>query len=212
MNYKRLELWNPGVLVGDVPKNVFDKLKRNCLTNFVSQRSNDRLVANIREQLVYPIEKHPEFQNFILETYNFYINEFKYPPPVDLNLYDYIVDVNDVWVNKQRKNEYNPNHIHGGFLSYVIWVQIPYNIDKELDVDYYTNDKNRLKKASFEFIYPTIGNGITAHSLWINKEDEGRIIMFPSNLMHCVYPFTTSDKIRISVAGNVIIKAGVAQR
>ena len=44
---------------------------------------------------------------------------------------------------------------------------------------------------------------IITHRLNIDKTWEGKIVMFPSYLMHTVYPFFTSDEYRISIAGNI---------
>ena len=37
----------------------------------------------------------------------------------------------------------------------------------------------------------------------VDNEYEGKIMMFPSSLVHCVYPFYTSDDYRISLSGNI---------
>ena len=37
----------------------------------------------------------------------------------------------NMWVNFQRKYEFNPLHKHSGLLSFVIWMKIPYNFEDE---------------------------------------------------------------------------------
>jgi hypothetical protein len=37
----------------------------------------------------------------------------------------------------------------------------------------------------------------------VDKTFEGKIAFFPSKLSHCVYPFYSSDGIRISISGNI---------
>ena len=44
-------------------------------------------------------------------------------------------------------------------------------------------------------------------ALPVDKTWEGMMLMFPSKLHHSVYPFYTSDEKRISVSGNISIKA-----
>lgn len=202
MNYRKMELWNPGVLIGELPSNIFQQLKHNCQNNFAIEKYNHQLVANIKEEYQYPHKDHPELSEFLIQTYNVWRDTFNCGNTLKDNEYP---DVNDVWVNMQRKGEYNPNHNHGGHVSFVIWVKIPYEIDDELNVDYYTKKTDTLRKAAFEFTYSTMNHGVAMHTMWINKYDEGTIIMFPANMLHCVYPFTTSDDVRISVAGNLQI-------
>ena len=36
-----------------------------------------------------------------------------------------------LWVNYQKKYDFNPIHIHSGVFSFVIWVQIPYDLTEE---------------------------------------------------------------------------------
>jgi hypothetical protein len=103
------------------------------------------------------------------------------------------------WINFQKKFEFLPHHIHDGIFSYNIWIQIPYDINKEIS--------NGKHASLFEFIYTNILGQTRNHLIKIDKSYEGKIILFPSSLMHGVYPFYTSDEIRISVAGNVHLKS-----
>lgn len=203
MNYKVLELWNPGVLYGQLPPGLFHDLKTNCMNGTLVEKYNDQLVANIKEEYKYPHDKHPQLSEFLIQTYNVWRATFRCANNLSENEYP---DVLDVWVNKQKKGEYNPNHNHGGHVSFVIWVKIPYEIEEELKVDHYTKKNDTLRKAAFEFTYSTMNHGVAMHTMWINKYDEGTIIMFPANMLHCVYPFSTTDETRISVAGNLLIR------
>jgi len=53
-------------------------------------------------------------------------------------------------------------------------------------------------------VYTTVIGKITKQKLDIDQDWAGRIVMFPNELAHTVYPFFTSDEHRISVAGNVV--------
>jgi len=203
MNFNILNPWNPGILEGRLPNNLLQDLKQRVLNqDSKKNKYNSQLVAYIKEEYQYPYETHPELCFFLLNMYETWRQKFNVDNPLQASQ---IPIVNDVWVNYQEKGEYNPNHNHGGSASFVIWVNIPYDIEKELDVDYYTKQNDRLKKAAFEFTYSTLTNGINTMTLWVNKSDEGKILMFPNKMIHCVYPFTTSDDTRISVAGNMAI-------
>jgi hypothetical protein len=39
--------------------------------------------------------------------------------------------------------------------------------------------------------------------MYVDKEWEGKIALFPAKLNHLVYPFYTSDEPRISISGNI---------
>ncbi len=113
----------------------------------------------------------------------------------------------DFWVNFQRKNEYNPLHYHSGFLSFVIWIKIPYNREDEINLP---NIKNSIGKgrihSSLVFRYPVSSDwgGIGSYTLELDKTHENKMIIFPAHLMHEVTPFYTSDDYRISVSGNLV--------
>jgi hypothetical protein len=90
------------------------------------------------------------------------------------------------WVNFQKKNEYLPLHEHGGVLSYNIWMKIP-------------------TKSIFEYNYNSIIGKNLIHRINLTEKDEGRIVLFPAQLQHVVYPFYNSNKIRMSIAGNILL-------
>jgi hypothetical protein len=101
------------------------------------------------------------------------------------------------WMNLQKKHEFIPNHVHDGVLSYSCWVNVPYDLDKEF------KNNERLDYASlFQFSYSNILGAYANKTLPIDKTWEGKIIIFPAGLTHCVYPFYTSNDYRVSVSGN----------
>jgi len=115
-------------------------------------------------------------------------------------------DVGNMWVNLQKKNEYNPLHNHNGYLSFVIWMQIPFKYSDECKVKNVVNSNQSKAASTFEISYQNILGQTTFFRFPVGKGWEGRIVMFPSQLMHQVYPFYTSDGYRISISGNLIIK------
>ena len=40
----------------------------------------------------------------------------------------------------------------------------------------------------------------------MDKEVEGKMVLFPSSLKHCVYPFFECDETRISISGNIHLR------
>ena len=48
--------------------------------------------------------------------------------------------------------------------------------------------------------------GTGSYKFNLSKEDEGKLIMFPSSFTHVLYPFYTSKDVRLSIAGNVVLE------
>ena len=109
----------------------------------------------------------------------------------------------NMWVNFQKKYEYNPLHNHTGILSFVLWVQIPYDLEEELSLPN-CKKSNLPKNSLFEFICTNYEGKIVSYPIQVDKTYEGTIIVFPSTLNHIVYPFYTSDEYRISISGNLV--------
>lgn len=106
------------------------------------------------------------------------------------------------WFNYQKKNQFLPKHTHDGVYSFSLWLQIPYEYDKEKVHNSWNGDMLQC----FEFTYLTIDGQFKMHNIPLSKKDEGTIIMFPSKLPHMAYPFYSTDGTRISVSGNISFK------
>ena len=107
------------------------------------------------------------------------------------------------WINFQKKHEFNPTHHHTGDYSFVLWIQIPYNLKEELELENCKNSNSKYNSL-FCFSFLDLYGKIVENKLTIDKTWEGTMILFPSNLKHQVYPFFTSDDYRISISGNLI--------
>jgi Putative 2OG-Fe(II) oxygenase len=108
-----------------------------------------------------------------------------------------------VWVNFQEKHEFNPLHKHSGDVSFVLWIKIPYSLEDEFKIY-----PDTLKKcaSTFEFVHISSTGEIASQILPVDKSWENKLIMFPSEIHHCVHPFYTSDGFRISVSGNFVFQ------
>ena len=97
-------------------------------------------------------------------------------------------------------------------MSWVIFIKIPYNLNDEIKVynpfDSHSPDYQNLNKrltSKFCFMFPTHQRGgIGSIVLNVDKSYEGKMILFPADLNHTVYPFYTSDDYRITISGNLI--------
>jgi hypothetical protein len=137
------------------------------------------------------------FINEVSSLIKKYAEETNYVKSMCFLTKDVPLSLDKPWMNLQKKHEFIPNHVHDGVLSYSCWVNVPYDLDKEL------KNNERLDYASlFQFSYSNILGAYANKTLPIDKTWEGKIIIFPAGLTHCVYPFYTSNDYRVSVSGN----------
>lgn len=203
MNFEELKLENPGILLAEIPSNILENLKqevdKQSIFKFPIKEKvkayNIELTGQLEKEYSFDLPK--DFETFISEFYSEYGKYFNVFNGVEIRRIT-------SWLNIQQKNEYNPNHMHTGSLSWVVWLNIPYSLTNE---DNMNNTKRSNTKANsrFEFLFSKLNGEIKTHMLDIDKTWEGKIIIFPSYLMHTVYPFFTSDEYRISIAGNIFV-------
>lgn len=205
LNY--IPLHTLGYLHTKVPADILCDLNNQAniilINNFENAKMhNNNLYGAIEKELVLP--STDKLQPYILKLCK-YFWLFQYDQ-INANKKH---TLSTIWVNFQKKYEHNPVHNHDGDLSFVIWLKIPYDLEKEKNI---TNVKNsnsfHNETAGFTFLYSTPNSdlrwtGINKHPIPMTKEREGEIILFKSSLPHMVYPFYTSDEYRISISGNV---------
>jgi hypothetical protein len=151
-------------------------------------------------------------ERYILNLSTVYDKHYDYFKQIDMLTKDVPIVMKNPWINFQAKHEFNPLHNHKGLLSFVIWLKIPYDLEREFkegpgarrgaDAGY------GGRTSIFEFAYVNSLGSIATHPIKVDKSYENNIIMFPSKMMHCVYPFYTSDEYRISVSGNIMLQTG----
>ncbi len=110
---------------------------------------------------------------------------------------------NDMWINYQKAKEYNPPHNHNSDLSFVIYVDVPEEIEDEHE------------KATFARPTANVGPGMIVFDYGLElpfsncrhckMPKTGDIMIFPAWLPHHVYAFK-SDVERISVSGNIVLQ------
>lgn len=166
-----------------------------------AREHNAQLVGNLeKEYTLFKSKIH--LNNIVFKYLRVYDDETKYTHQINLLTNDCPMVIDDPWVNFQKKCEFNPPHSHGGIISFVIWITIPYNIEDE-------NATAGSKKAQtplagqFSFHYTNALGKVSHHHIPADKSLEGTLLIFPAELNHSVNPFYTSDDYRISVSGNV---------
>mgnify|MGYP003123541151 FL=1 len=106
------------------------------------------------------------------------------------------------WINRQKKNEFNPPHTHEGDLSFVIYTEIPDELDQECRESVANSPGPGC--ITFDFNMPFGSSGtklfLQTHS---HLPAVGDMFIFPAALPHWVYPFRKTEGERVSISGNI---------
>ena len=109
-----------------------------------------------------------------------------------------------LWVNFQKKGEFQPIHSHSGIFSFVIWMDIPYHSKDEAKLTIAKSSCKTPPGGNFSFSTTNaVNRGLVEYIIKMSPDMNGYCCFFPSDLAHQVYPFYTSDKDRISISGNI---------
>jgi len=200
-----LKFDNSGVVFDRLPSEAFEQLKKhiNIIENDFSKAVafNNQLAGNIvKEYLLNDAIKYVE--STVLNLAAKHDNTFSYLKKHKVMNGYHPLMIDTLWVNFQKKYEFNPPHNHSGIYSFVIWIKIPYDPKKEKEL-FPTKQSN---PASFNFLtYDSFGDMLN-ETIPVDNTYEGIVCLFPSKLIHYVNPFYTSDDYRISVAGNITFR------
>jgi hypothetical protein len=188
----RFFYWGPFLWRTQLPDNIWKELKLR--SEKLTIKHNTTLASNIDQ--VYRFEKDdndwmvdkltPYFGAYLESMEHFMGN------PNGFNR----LNLETVWVNFQRQHETNTEHTHSGDFSFVIYLQVPYEIREE-------NKRYVGSQKGPGYIMFRYGEEVAD---CLNKQDffpeEGQMFIFPAKLAHWVVPFH-SDCVRISVSGNL---------
>lgn len=179
------EFWVQAKVDPDIMNYTWSQIKK------AKNNAKTRLVGHITSSLDLPDEEN-KLSNFVLDV----ASELNY-------VYQPNFRVQDLWVNFQKKHEFNPFHSHSGALSFVIWMKIPYSYEDEQKTVATQNMAEGHRSGCFQFIYTSL-LGVTSHyDYLLDPSWEATLLVFPASLPHQVYPFYTSDEERISISGNI---------
>jgi hypothetical protein len=166
-----------------------------------AREHNAQLVGNLeKEYTLFKSKIH--LNNVVFKYLKAYDDTTEYTYRINLLTNDCPMVIDDPWVNFQKKHEFNPPHNHGGIVSFVIWIKIPYNIEDENATAGSKKSQTPLA-GQFSFHYTNVLGKISHYHIPADNSVEGTLLIFPSELNHSVNPFYTSDDYRISVSGNV---------
>ena len=197
--FEHIQLPNPGLTRGMLPPEIYQPV----MQEIKEIEADDRGIYKMNRTLAGQIEREYQLNKsksyiipYLTEMGREYQKHWNWHPDEDLK-------VDSLWVNLQKKTEYNPLHNHDGILSYVAWLDIPYRREDEMNLNHSKDSRTKEFASTFQFLYTSIFGQIVNEMYKVENGWEGRIVMFPSKLPHIVYPFYSSDGYRISIAGNL---------
>jgi hypothetical protein len=199
-----------GYVKTTVPFKFYNQLLENINSfDFTNQEFNYSLAGQIEKEVKFDPSQIPNgMKKHIYEGCEYYVRNFGHnifsENPEKSKKYKF--DVLNSWINFQKKTEYNPIHHHtSGDLVFVLWIQIPYELEEERKWPSSVKSNNGCASC-FQFagisnLFADSNNSL----IEVDKSYEGKMIIFHSRLEHTVYPFFTSDEYRISMSGNIKI-------
>ena len=203
---------NPGYLLQQATEEELAQLRQEVADIAASggttaRPATDILVGSIDREYILT-DSRASIEALTLHMAREYVTAFNYAPRIKrlaiqpLDNQEPEFRLGSLWVNFQQQGEYNPVHQHDGIFSFVIWLQIPYTRADEQQSgpgqrrDYKSN-------GDFHFHFTDTLGSIRSHHMMIDRSWEGQICLFPAEMHHVVYPFYSTDQLRISVSGNL---------
>ena len=180
--------WGPLLYSTMITQERLDELLKLCKK--ASIKKNKDLAGHITKELKLPHDKVLK----ILKPY------FKSYAKVTLFYYGYDlphVTLTSSWVNYMKNGEFNPPHVHGGLLSFVLYGAIPEKLRTENKKHIGTS----MGPGGIEFVhsYGAKKLNICTRSFF---PEEKQLFIFPAHLHHWVYPFNANVN-RLSISGNL---------
>ncbi len=130
---------------------------------------------------------------------NALLNFSAYEDTIELQDKKLEIQIKEGWANDMIAGDYNPVHFHQGCIySCVLFLRLPDEYDAEFD-------KGKTRQSSvgcLQFIDSRTAVG--ARNIFMVKPVVGELYLWPSWMLHCVYPFR-SPGIRRSMSVNLAL-------
>ena len=191
--------FGPSIVKAKLPlemiKEINDYVEETIMNEKLSQELDygKNLIGNVRQEIELKVEfmqkiKWGEFLGKIVKDW--------VDRELNKNLKDFRVISS--WVVRQFKHEYNPVHWHTGDISGVGYLKVPKEFGK-------TRQKKKTMNRNGEIELINGSRKLFSDCTHVITPSVGDLYLFPSYLMHTVYPFFDSDEERRSVSFNAFI-------
>ena len=198
MDIEILRPFGPSIVKVQLPLEIINQM--NEYTNTVVKDQNKsteldhgkKLVGNVQQEIVLEVEfmKKIKWAEFLASACKEWV---KHEQNKQLKSFQ----ITKSWIVRQFKHEYNPIHWHSGHISGVGYLKVPNSFGKT----YQENKQNNNGKL----VLVHGSRSLFSESSYIIKPKVGDLYMFPSYLMHSVYPFYDTDEERRSISFNAKI-------
>jgi uncharacterized protein (TIGR02466 family) len=183
---KILSPFGPKITIIKIPKIIIKKINQEVDQILIDKKKliksdySKKLVGQVKQEIkLSPSFIKKNLIKFIGTNVKKYIKMCTNKNIKKLNL-------KNLWVVRQFKNEYNPIHFHSGNISGVGYLKIPKNITK--------SQKKLKTNGTIDFIHGS--KSFLNKSLFNHKPKVGDLILFPNYLMHTAYPFNREGERR----------------
>ena len=176
---KIISPFGPKIAVIKIPRKIINQI--NLEVNNILKSKKRTKQSDYSKKLVGEVQQEIQLsKNFIKKYLIKFINSnVKKYIKKTINRRTKTIKLNNLWIVRQYKNEYNPVHFHSGHISGVGYLKIPNNI---------TKSRKRLKtNGTIDFIHGS--KSFLNNSIFNHKPKVGDLILFPNYLMHTAYPF-----------------------
>ncbi len=185
-----LYLPNDGYIIGSLSEELLDDL----IIDSMGCESNGPIETDVKSYdgsetcPHYAVSKHniEKLEKFLTPYIEEYSKNFPYISKLSFLSSNSPLVFLEPWYNVQGPNHFLPGHVHGGILSYSIWLKLP-------------------ARSEFVFTYSSITGNLFDHHISLSPADVGNFVLFPSNLNHAVHPYKSDNpqETRISLSGNI---------
>ena len=107
------------------------------------------------------------------------------------------------WCRASLDGDYQSIHDHQGIFTFVVWLTVPFEGADERQVQ----AGLRPEASDFVLVYPDTCGQLQKRNFVLGKGAEGKMLFFPSDINHIVYPHYTTQEYRIALAGDVALNS-----
>ena len=104
------------------------------------------------------------------------------------------------WCRVSQDGDYQSIHDHQGIFTFVVWLKIPFEGEDERQVQ----AGFRPEASDFVLCYPDTCGQYQKRNWVLGKGAEGKMLFFPSDINHIVYPHYTTTEYRVALAGDIV--------
>ena len=204
------EVWLPNVpliklrLADHIVEYLWKQIDKAALNQ---RDANGNLAGNISKSLYLDDDNDYFYNNVLLSVCHDYYEKYHMAIPCFRNSTSNKdsptgMSIKNFWVNSQRQTEFNPIHDHGGVMSFVVWMKIPTKSEDQHNLPISANSNSPVA-SDFQLSYLNVFGAMRSINIAMDPEVEGSMLLFPSTMMHQVYPFYECDDDRITISGNL---------